>query len=80
VYSFEQRPRALPPKYAKVLKASPEAWEFFRMRPPSYQRAAIWWVISAKQEATRQRRLMMLIRDSAAGQLTGPMRPRGSRG
>jgi uncharacterized protein YdeI (YjbR/CyaY-like superfamily) len=33
----------------------------------SYKRPATWWVISAKQEETRQRRLDELIRDSEAG-------------
>jgi uncharacterized protein YdeI (YjbR/CyaY-like superfamily) len=76
IYSFEQRPRAMPAKYAKRMKAKPGAWEFFRARPPSYRRAAIWWVIGAKQEATRERRLAILIRDSAAGRLIGLLRPR----
>jgi hypothetical protein len=34
--------------------------------PPSYKHPAIWWVVSAKQEATRERRLATLIEDSAA--------------
>ena len=67
VYSFEQRPRRLPPRYEKLLKASPKAWAFFHGRPPFYQRAAIWWVVSAKQEATRERRLATLVKDSEAG-------------
>ena len=29
---------------------------------PSYRRAAIWWVISARQEATRRRRLIQAPR------------------
>jgi uncharacterized protein YdeI (YjbR/CyaY-like superfamily) len=35
---------------------------------PSYQKTAIFWVMSAKQEATRQKRLDMLIKDSKEGQ------------
>src|SRR5215470_2050751 len=62
VYSFEQRETAkLPPDYAKKFKANEEAWRFFTSQAPSYQRVAAWFVISAKQEATRSRRLDVVI-------------------
>jgi uncharacterized protein YdeI (YjbR/CyaY-like superfamily) len=52
------------------------AWDYFQSRPASYRRTATWWVVSAKQAATRERRLATLIEDSAAGrtikQLTRP--------
>jgi uncharacterized protein YdeI (YjbR/CyaY-like superfamily) len=32
-------------------------WAFFAAQPPSYRRTAAFWIMSAKQEATRQRRL-----------------------
>jgi uncharacterized protein YdeI (YjbR/CyaY-like superfamily) len=65
VYSYETRPKELPATYAKVFRANKAAWAFWQTQPPSYQRAAIWWVVSAKQEATRQKRLAALIEDSA---------------
>jgi uncharacterized protein YdeI (YjbR/CyaY-like superfamily) len=68
VYSYEQRPEQLPRAYASQLDQAPRAQAFFAAQPPSYQRAAIWWVISAKQEATRMRRLARLISDSRRGQ------------
>ncbi len=34
---------------------------------PGYRRVATWWVASAKQEMTRERRLASLIEDCAAG-------------
>ena len=67
VYSFEQRPQKLPPRYEKVLRARPRAWAYFRARPPSYRRTVTWWVVSAKQEATRARRLAILIDYSEQG-------------
>lgn len=67
VYSYETRPTELPENYAKSFRANKAAWAFWQTQPPSYQRAAIWWVISAKQEATRQKRLATLIEDSANG-------------
>jgi uncharacterized protein YdeI (YjbR/CyaY-like superfamily) len=67
VYSFEQRPQKFPPALAKVFRADPPAWKFWSTQPPGYQRIAIWWVISAKQESTRRRRLARLIAESSAG-------------
>jgi uncharacterized protein YdeI (YjbR/CyaY-like superfamily) len=72
VYSFEQRETAkLPPAYAKKFKANAEAWRYFTSQAPSYQRVAAWFVISAKQEETRARRLDVVIRESAAGRRIG---------
>jgi uncharacterized protein YdeI (YjbR/CyaY-like superfamily) len=53
--------------YEDKFKVQPAAWEFFQAQPPSYQRAAVWWVISAKQEKTRESRLAQLIEVSADG-------------
>jgi len=68
LYSFESRPKALPPAYRRIFQENPAAWAFFTAQPPWYQRTATFWVVSAKQEATRQRRLAQLIADSAQGQ------------
>ncbi|MFL5577701.1 MAG: YdeI/OmpD-associated family protein [Gemmatimonadaceae bacterium] len=48
-------------------RANAAAWDFFQARPPTYRRTAIWWVVSAKRDATRERRLATLIEDSAQG-------------
>lgn len=80
VYSFEQNDHALPPAMEKQLRANRAAWTFFSAQAPSYQRIAIHLVMSAKQQATRERRLATLIADSAAGlcikQLRRPERAR----
>jgi uncharacterized protein YdeI (YjbR/CyaY-like superfamily) len=68
VYSFEQRSVELPDAYAKLLKADHTAWADWQRRSPSYRKAAMWWVISAKQDATRERRLAKLIDCSASGE------------
>jgi uncharacterized protein YdeI (YjbR/CyaY-like superfamily) len=67
VYSFENRPQKFPERYARVFRAKKAAWAFWQQQPPGYRRTAIWWVASAKQETTRQRRLDQLIADSTAG-------------
>jgi uncharacterized protein YdeI (YjbR/CyaY-like superfamily) len=68
VYSYEQRKEArLAPAHERRFRASGKAWEFFRSRAPSYRRTATWWVVSAKREETRLRRLGVLIDASARG-------------
>lgn len=74
-YSFEREKVELPAQYVRQFKKNKRAWDFFEAQPPSYRKPAMWWVISAKQETTRARRLATLIEDSAAGQRIGPMRP-----
>ena len=67
VYSFEQGNTAkLPPPYERIFRKRPEAWEFFRTRSDTYRRLTSWWVIGAKKEETRRRRLDVLIERSEA--------------
>ena len=66
-YSYEQRARGLDPAYEAQVEANAAAWAFWQAQPPGYRRNASWWVMSAKREETRQRRLATLIEDSAAG-------------
>jgi len=66
-YSYELRAATLTPAYEKRFKANQNAWTFFISQAPSYQRHARFYVMSAKQEETRDRRLETLIKDSAAG-------------
>jgi uncharacterized protein YdeI (YjbR/CyaY-like superfamily) len=68
IYSYEQRSAELVEPYAGKLRRNKKASKFFVSQPPSYRKAANWWVISAKQEETRLRRLEKLISLSAAGQ------------
>jgi uncharacterized protein YdeI (YjbR/CyaY-like superfamily) len=76
VYSYEQREAAaLPAEYEDRLRANAAAWEFWTSRPPSYRKAAVWWVVSAKREETRERRLARLIDDSREGRTVPPLTP-----
>ena len=82
VHSYQERNAA---KFAardeKTFHANEAAWEFFQSRPPGYRRTTTFWVISAKKEVTRQKRLATLIAVSASGKvidlLTGkPVAPK----
>lgn len=74
-YSNEQETIELPAEYEAQFRANGAAWEHFTSRPPSYRRTSIWWVISAKQEATRLKRLATLIEDSANGRKIAVLTP-----
>jgi uncharacterized protein YdeI (YjbR/CyaY-like superfamily) len=68
IYAYEQRENAaLDPAQEEEFQANPTAWAFWQAQPPGYRKTATWWVVSAKQEATRRKRLATLIADSAAG-------------
>jgi uncharacterized protein YdeI (YjbR/CyaY-like superfamily) len=74
VYSFERYAGVkLAPKQNRRLRENPKAAAFFDAQPPWYRRTVVHWVISAKREETRDRRLDQLIRDSAAGRRIGPL-------
>jgi len=65
IYSYEQRSAELPAPYEKRLKQNKAAWDFFYTQPASYRKLAFWWVVSAKKEETRLKRLGKLIEESA---------------
>jgi uncharacterized protein YdeI (YjbR/CyaY-like superfamily) len=74
VYSFEQRTAAaLAPEHEARLRANAAAWADWTARPPWYRRAATWWVVSAKREATRERRLATLLAHSERGEPVPPL-------
>jgi len=80
IYSYEQRHAVrLTPGQERALRANRRAWAFFQAQPPGYRTAAVWWVVSAKREETRQRRLARLIEDSASGRAVPPLTPRPRR-
>ncbi len=76
-YSHEQRDLAtLDPAEERRFRATASAWADWQARPPSYRKAAVWWVVSAKRAETRQRRLDQLIEACAAGRTVPPLTPR----
>ena len=67
IYSYEQRSPELVEPYAGKLKRNKAAWDFFQAQPPSYQKMMNWFIVSAKLEETRTKRLDRLIDASAKG-------------
>ena len=67
IYSYEQRSAELPAPYDEKLRQNKEAWDFFYAQSASYRKIAFWWIVCAKKEETRLKRLEKLIEDSAQG-------------
>jgi uncharacterized protein YdeI (YjbR/CyaY-like superfamily) len=67
IYAYEQRRDQLEEPYQSILKRNKAAWEFYQAQPPGYRKTLGWWVVSAKKEETRLKRLKQLIEDSARG-------------
>ena len=68
VYSFEQPSVELPEPFISELRAIKRAFDFWDRQPASYRKAATWWVVNAKQDATRQRRMAKLIAHCKKGE------------
>ena len=66
-YSSADRNIPLDSNYEKQIKENKQAWIFFNNLAPSYKRDSIYWVMSAKKEETRLRRLGILISSSEEG-------------
>jgi uncharacterized protein YdeI (YjbR/CyaY-like superfamily) len=66
-YSYEARPTTLAPDYERTFRKQKKAWTYFQSEAPWYRRTATYWVMSAKKEETRERRLAELIAASAEG-------------
>ncbi|MBI4519903.1 MAG: YdeI/OmpD-associated family protein [Gemmatimonadetes bacterium] len=73
-YSFQRTRVRLGKEYESEFRANRDAWEYFQRQPPGYRKMAIWWVVSAKQEDTRRRRLATLISDSEQQRKLAPLR------
>jgi uncharacterized protein YdeI (YjbR/CyaY-like superfamily) len=67
IYAYEQRSATIPEPYLSQFKKHKKAFEFFESTPAGYRKQMSWWIVSAKQEETRSKRLEKLIAESAAG-------------
>lgn len=72
-YSFESKPVALPRRYLSQLSANSKAHSYYQQQAPWYRRVTSHWVMSAKQEETRQRRLGRLIACCAEQRAISPV-------
>ena len=73
VYSYEKEQVFLTKEFQNKFKANKKAWKFFLQMAPSYTRTAIHWVMNAKREETKLKRLEELITDSNEGRKIKPL-------
>lgn len=67
---------SLPALMVAQFKETTGAWEFYEKQPPGYRKQSARWVLSAKREETRERRLATLIDDSGNQQRIKQLRKR----
>jgi len=67
IYAFENEEVKFSPEFEKIFMSNKKAWDYFQSLAPSYRKPSSNWVMSAKQENTRLKRLMELIADSEIG-------------
>jgi len=79
IYAYERRNATLGAAHEKRFKANKKAWTFFEAQAPWYRRTTTYWVVSAKREETRLRRLATLIAGSEAGRRLGLVTSPGRR-
>ncbi len=66
-YSVSKREGKLDDRRLKAFKKYKNAWTFFEAQPPGYRKLMYWWVMQAKQDETRDRRLEKLIEHCVKG-------------
>ncbi|RYE21390.1 MAG: bacteriocin-protection protein [Sphingobacteriales bacterium] len=67
IYAHEQGELTMPKDMERKFKANKTAWNNYAAMAPSYRKNVVWWLVTARQEATQQKRLQELIADSEAG-------------
>ena len=67
IYAYENAEVKLSTEFEKLFKANKKAWEYFQSLAPSYKKLSTHWVMRAKQDTTKIKRLKELIEDSEKG-------------
>ena len=73
-YSYERERARFTSEQERAFRRNVDAWTFWEAQPPGYRKQATTWVVTAKREETRARRLAALIEDSANGLRIKPLR------
>ena len=75
LYSYERAAAKLDAALDAKLRANRKAADFFDAQPAGYKRVAIFWVMSAKKQETRERRLGAIIASSAKSKRIDMLKP-----
>lgn len=66
--NYDKKIEKLSPEYETALRQNSDAWDYFDCASPSYKKIATQWIMQAKREETRQKRLQVLIESSEKGE------------
>jgi len=72
--SYERGVVEMDPSYEKQFRQNTKAWAYWEGKAPSYRKQCTWWVMSAKKEETRSKRLAILIESSEKGEVIPPLK------
>jgi uncharacterized protein YdeI (YjbR/CyaY-like superfamily) len=75
LYSYERERAEFTGLWLERFRSNAAAWRFFDAQAPSYKRTVTFWVMSAKKEETRSKRLDALIAESALSRRIGLLSP-----
>lgn len=64
VYAYENEQKQFSGEFEKRFRANEKAWGFFEKQANWYKKQMTNWVLTAKQEATRERRFEKLVAES----------------
>ena len=67
IYAYENPKVEFDKSFEKTFKANKKAWAFYQTTTPTYRKVTTRWVMSAKQESTKLKRLNELINDCSLG-------------
>ena len=67
IYAYENELKRFSDEFEKLFKSNEKAWEFFEKQANWYKKQMINWVMTAKQEATKEKRIVKLITESENG-------------
>jgi uncharacterized protein YdeI (YjbR/CyaY-like superfamily) len=67
IYAYENPKVELDKSFEKTFKANKKAWAFYQTTTPTYRKVTTRWVMSAKRESTKLKRLNELINDCSLG-------------
>jgi uncharacterized protein YdeI (YjbR/CyaY-like superfamily) len=70
-YTTSNRHAELDAHLIRDFKKNKAAWRYFQAQPPGYRGLVSWWIMNAKQQPTRIRRLARAIEASAAEKRLG---------
>jgi len=73
IYAYENPKVEFDKTFEKSFKANKKAWAFYQTTTPTYRKVTTRWVMSAKQESTRLKRLKELINDCSIGKIIKAM-------